>query len=295
MSEPGTLILTHGALAFPATAAGSGPVVLLLHGFPDSIATFDPLMAELANAGYRAIAVTMRGYAPSAQPADADYHAIRMAQDVVAWIDQLDEGPVHLVGHDWGANIAYAAAALAPERLASLTTIAVPHPVRFAEAFATNPDQQARSAYILAFQTAGFEEQVIADDCAYLQALWQSWSPGWAIPADLLAAMKATFAQPGVAHAALEYYRQAFDTASPAAQQSHALLASPITVATLGICGEDDGCIPAEVFCGAMRGDDFPAGLQVRRIAGAGHFVHAEAPAKVAALLTEWFATAAKS
>lgn len=295
MSEPGTLILTNGALAFSAAAAGSGPVVLLLHGFPDSIATFEPLMAELARAGYRAVAVTMRGYGPSAQPADDDYHAIRMAEDVVAWIDQLADGPVHLVGHDWGASIAYAAAALAPERLASLTTIAVPHPVRFAEAFATNPDQQARSAYILAFQAPRFEDKVIADDCAYLQALWQSWSPGWAIPVDLLAAMTATFAQPGVARAALEYYRQAFDATSAAAQQTHALFASPITVRTLGICGEDDGCIPADVFCDAMRGDDFPGGLKVRRIAGTGHFVHAEAPVKVAALLTEWFAIAAKS
>lgn len=291
MSAIEPLILRNGSLAFTGKAMGEGPVVLLLHGFPDSIATFDPLLPLLAAAGYRAVAVTLRGYESSSQPQDGDYHAIRMAEDVVAWIDQLGCSPVHLVGHDWGANIAYAAAALAPDRLASLATIAVPHPVRFAEAFSTSLEQQARSAYVMAFQAPGYEEQVIADDCAYLAALWQSWSPEWTIDAKLLATMKATFRQPGVANAALEYYRQAFDTQSAAAQQSHALLATPITVPTLGICGEADGCISADIFCGAMRAEDFPNGLQVRRIAGAGHFVQAEAPETVQALLTEWFAS----
>jgi pimeloyl-ACP methyl ester carboxylesterase len=286
-----TFLLHNRGLTFPAMAAGEGPVVLLLHGFPDTPATFTHQLSALAAAGYRAVAPTMRGYAPEAQAEDGDYHGIRMAEDVAAWAEALSDRPVHLVGHDWGANIAYAAAALAPERFASLTTMAVPHPVRFGEAFAGNPQQQARSAYILAFQTPGFEQQIIADDCAYLEALWRAWSPEWDIPADLLGEMKAAFRQPGVARAALEYYRQAFDATSPAGQATAALFMQPIRVPTLGICGADDQCISADVFTGAMRPEDFAAGVKVETIPGAGHFCHAEAPEAVNAVLLSWLAT----
>jgi pimeloyl-ACP methyl ester carboxylesterase len=288
VSEAEALTLTNGPLRFSARAMGEGPVVLCLHGFPDNLGTFDAQLPVLASAGYRAVSVAVRGYEPSSQPTDGDYHAIRMAEDVSAWIDQLGGGPVHLIGHDWGASIAYAVAALAPEKLASLTTIAVPHPVRFGEAFAGNAEQQARSAYIMEFQAPGFEDAIVADDCAYLESLLRKWSPGWAIPAHVLAAMKATFAQPGVAHAALEYYRQAFDAVSPAGIATQALLAHPIAVPTLGICGLDDGCIAADVFAAAMRGEDFPNGLRVERVKGAGHFVHMEASDAVNALLLEW-------
>jgi pimeloyl-ACP methyl ester carboxylesterase len=284
------LVLRHGELAFSALAAGEGPVVLMLHGFPDTPATFTHQLSALAAAGYRALAPTMRGYAPEAQPEHGDYHGIRMAEDVVAWAETLSDGPVHLVGHDWGANIAYAAAALAPERFASLTTMAVPHPVRFGEAFATNPEQQARSAYILAFQAPGVEDQIIADDCAYLEALWRAWSPGWDVPAVLLAEMKSAFHQPGVARAALEYYRQAFDAASPAGQATAALFMQPLQVPTLGIYGAEDQCITADVFTGAMRTEDFAAGVKLETIPGAGHFCHAEAPDAVNAALISWLA-----
>lgn len=288
MSRVEKIKLTNGPLQFSADAAGHGPIVLLLHGFPDSKATFDAQLTALARAGYRAVAVTMRGYEPEAQPADGDYHAIRMAEDVSAWINQLGAESVHLVGHDWGASIAYASAALAPERIRSLTTIAVPHPVRFGDAFATSPEQQARSTYIMEFQQPGFEDRIVSDDCAYLEALWRSWSPGWSIPAPLLAAMKATFSTPHVARAALEYYRQAFDTTSPAALQSHALLAKPITVPTLGICGKKDACISADIFVNAMRPEDFPVKLRIEQIEGAGHFTHAEAPDVVNAMILDW-------
>lgn len=285
-----TLTLTHAGLTFTAHAAGEGPVVLLLHGFPDSPATFTHQLPALAEAGYRAVAVRMRGYEASSLALDGDYHAVRMAEDVAAFAAALSDAPVHLVGHDWGASIAYAAASLAPERFASLATMAVPHPVRFAEAFAADPAQAARSAYILAFQTPGFEDQIIADDCAYLTALWRAWSPGWDIPAGLLDAMKATFRQPGVARAALEYYRQAFDAVSPAALETAALFTRPITVPALGLCGAEDQCIAQDVFMGAMRESDFPGGLETRAIPGAGHFCHAEAPEAVNVALLDWFA-----
>lgn len=288
MSGIESIKLTNGPLRFSAFAAGQGPTVLFLHGFPDSKASFDNQLIAFARAGYRGVAVTMRGYEPEAQPADGDYHAIRMAEDVAAWIRQLDTEPVHVVGHDWGANIAYAAAALAPELLRSLTVIAVPHPVRFAEAFANDAEQQKRSAYIMEFQQPGFEDRIVSDDCAYLEALWRSWSPQWNMPADRLADMKAVFRQPGVAQAALEYYRQAFDNSSAAALETHALFTNPISLPTLAVCGTEDKCITADIFIGAMRAEDFPHGLQIEQVEGAGHFVHAEQPEAVNQLILNW-------
>lgn len=288
MSEPEKLTLTNGPLRFSAKAMGAGPVVLCLHGFPDTLDTFGALLPALASAGFRGVAVAMRGYEPQSQPADGDYHAVRMAEDVSAWIAQLGGGPVHLLGHDWGATIAFAAAALVPAAVASLTVLAVPHPVRFAEAYAASPEQQARSNYILTFQPGEADERVTADDCAELAGLWRTWSPGWDMPAAALAPMRAAFAQPGTAHAALEWYRQAFDFASEASAATQALLAGPFAAPTLGLVGEEDGCIAADIFESAMQARDFPGGLCVERIPGAGHFLHLEAPDAVAERITNW-------
>lgn len=130
---PQTTTLHANGLRFTALTQGKGTVVLCLHGFPDNRRSFRFQLPALAEAGFRAVAPTLRGYEPSAQPADADYHIVRMAEDVVGWIDDLDQERVHLVGHDWGAVIGYAAAALAPKRLHSLTTLAIPHPGRLRE------------------------------------------------------------------------------------------------------------------------------------------------------------------
>ena len=287
--SPEPISLHHGHLTFSALSSGEGPLVLLLHGFPDTPATFGEQITGLAQAGYRVIAPVLRGYEPSSQPSDGDYHAVRMAEDVVAWLDDLHIERAHLVGHDWGANIAYAAASLAPERLLSLATLAVPHPVRFSEAYARDTEQQQRAAYILAFQQTGFEARLVENGCAYLLELWRQWSPGWAAPQTLIDELLQAFEQPGVARAALEYYRQAFDVESPAALAGAALFSRPITVPTLGICGSNDGCIAAQIFRSAMQEADFPAGLRIVTVDGAGHFLHAEAPADVNRLLINWF------
>lgn len=287
-----TVELRNGPLRFTARTAGSGPLVLCLHGFPDNCRTFDVLLPALAEAGYRGVAPTMRGYESSAQPADQDYHAIRMAEDVVGWIEQLGGGPAHLIGHDWGATIALGAALLVPDRVASLTMLSVPHPAGFAEFYAIDQAQQARSHYILEFQEPGAEHRLVANDCEWLERLWRTWSPGWEIPADVLEAMRERFRQPGVAAATLGWYRQAFDIGSDAGKATQELFARPISVPTMGLVGEDDGCIGADIFVASMRETDFPAGLQVEALAGAGHFLHLEQPGAVNARILSWLNTA---
>lgn len=283
-----TIELRNGPLRFAARSAGAGPLVLCLHGFPDNCRTFDAMLAALAEAGYRGVAPTMRGYQGSAQPVDQDYHAVRMAEDVASWIEQLGGGPAHLIGHDWGATIALGAALLAPDRVASLTMMSVPHPAGFAEFYAVDAAQQARSGYILEFQEPGVEDRLLANDCEWLERLWRTWSPSWNIPANLLQTMRNTFREPGVAAATLGWYRQAFDVASGAGQATQALFSRPISAPTMGLVGEDDGCVGADIFVASMREADFPAGLQVEVIGNAGHFLHLEQPDAVHARITSW-------
>lgn len=269
--------LRCGALTFTAWTQGVGPLVVLLHGFPDTPHTFKHQLPALAAAGYRAVAVTSRGYEPSSMPADGSFHVRNLAQDVIDWVEALGETQAHLVGHDWGATISYAAVALKPISFRSLTAMAVPQPRRFGEVLMSDTAQLQRSAYILFFQQVGVaEEAIAANDFAYLEDLWRQWSPGWDIDRDALAALKHQFGQDGVVAATLTYYRQALEANSAVAQAGAALFSAPIGVPTLGMYGSHDGCIAADVYERSMHPEDFSAGLSLQRITGSGHFLHQE-------------------
>jgi len=288
--------ITLGAngLSFSALAAGSGSTVLCLHGFPDHKGSFRHQLPALAAAGHRAIAPTLRGYEPSAQPADGDYAISSMAEDVVGWIDCLGERAVHLVGHDWGAVIGYAAAAMAPERLRSLTTLAVPHPGRMQrDGIRRLPSQLRRSWYMLFFQLRGIADAVVeARDWAFIERLWRDWSPGWELPEEELRDVKHTLAQPGVKKAALGYYRATFEFRSQASKDTARLFESVIPVRTLALTGELDGCMDTRLHDLTMKDEDFPKGFEVARVAGAGHFLHQEKPEVVNPLLIDWLGRA---
>lgn len=285
------LSLRTGGLTFSAWSMGRGPLVVLLHGFPDTPRTFRHQLPAIAAAGFRAVAVTLRGYERSSQPADGSYYVADLAHDVVGWINALGDDHAHVVGHDWGATIAFAAASLVPERVRSLTAIAVPHPRRFGEALLADPAQLQRLDYIFFFQQVGVaEEAVSADDFRYLEELWRRWSPGWRFDRNELSDVRRHFREPGVTQSALTYYRQAADATSPAGQAAQALFSRPILAPTLGIHGVEDGCIAGSAFERSMRREDFAGGLQVASVEGAGHFVHIEQPATVNRLLTDHLA-----
>jgi pimeloyl-ACP methyl ester carboxylesterase len=114
-------------LRFAWIEIGSGPVVLALHGFPDLPRTFRYQMQALAQAGYRVIAPYMRGYFPTEVPPNGPYESAALVLDTLALIDALSEQPVILIGHDWGAEAAYRAAIIAPEKISKLVTLAVPY------------------------------------------------------------------------------------------------------------------------------------------------------------------------
>jgi pimeloyl-ACP methyl ester carboxylesterase len=284
------LTLHANGLSFSALEQGSGPVVLCLHGFPDHARSFRFQLPALAGAGFRAIAPTLRGYEPSSQPADRDCHIVRMAEDVVGWLDDLGEKRVHLVGHDWGAVIGYAACALAPERFRSLATLAIPHPGRlFSEGIRKVPRQLRNSWYMFFFQLRGLADLAVeARDWALIEKFWRDWSPGWALPADEMAAVKRTLTQPGVKRAALGYYRAAFGLPSRAARETQKLAESKIPLPTLALTGARDGCMDTRLHDVLMVEEDFPAGVEVVRLEHAGHFLHQEKPEEINRLLLGW-------
>lgn len=287
MDAPRETTLHANGLSFSALEQGEGPLVLCLHGFPDDRDSFRQQLPALARAGFRAVAPRLRGYEPSSQPTDGDYHLEALAGDVLGWLDDLDVPDAHLVGHDWGAIIGTATAAQAARRLRSLTTLAVPHVPRGVP-LRRLPGQLRRSWYMLFFQLRGLAERVVArDDLAFLDGLWRAWSPGWSWPPEALEAVKRTFREPGVLPAALGYYRALFDFATPAGRRSLGLIRRRVDVPTLALTGARDGCLDTR-FYDAMTPEDFPMGLRVMRIADAGHFLHQEQPDVVNRIVLDW-------
>ena len=288
MSDSEPLVLENGPLRFDAIAAGRGPLILLLHGFPDTLRTWRHQLPAFAAAGYRAVAVAMRGYSPESQPEDGDYSADAIAGDAIGFVEQLGVSRCHLVGHDWGAAVAYTAAAAAPERFASLTTMAVPHAGRFLNEMIRHPKQLRLSWYMAFFQLRGIAERAVArDDGRLIRRLWRDWSPGWKPPEEVLRDVLDTLAAPGVTTAALAYYRAVLSLRSlaPSARAENRF---EVPVPTLALTGARDGCIDTDVFQKMMVPSDFPSGLQVEQIADAGHFPHQERPDAVNRLILDW-------
>ena len=281
------LSFEHEALIFSAQAMGDGPIVLCLHGFPDNARSFRHQLPALAEAGYRAISLTLRGYEPGAIPADGAYTMETSATDILAVIESLDTGPVHLIGHDWGAAVAYVATSAAPERFKSLTVMAVPHAGRFAREGLRIPKQLRLSWYMGFFNIPWLSDWVVQrQDYAFIRKLWRDWSPGWQPEPGVLDSVIQTLSQPGVRSAALGYYRAALSIKAllVSAEEAH----YPVPVPTLALSGERDGCIASEVFEQLMVAQDFPKGLTFSRIAEAGHFLHQEQPEQVNREIRDW-------
>jgi pimeloyl-ACP methyl ester carboxylesterase len=268
-------------LTFPALACGDGPLVLCLHGFPDCLRSFRFQLPALAAAGFRAVAPALRGYAAGCQSDLRETHVLAAADDALALLDTLGAEQAHLIGHDWGAVAAYLAAARAPRRFKSVITMAVPHPLGIAASLYRVPSQLRASWYIFFFQLRGTAERALrARDFALIERLWRDWSPGFRPEDADLAALKNTFAVPGVVEGALAYYRALFQVTSASARETRALLAQPISTPLLALTGADDGCVRSELYDFAM-GSRWFTDATVERLQGVGHFLHQEDPARV--------------
>jgi pimeloyl-ACP methyl ester carboxylesterase len=270
-------------LNFAYLSKGDGPLVLCLHGFPDTAWSFCDLLDRLAAAGFRAVAPFMRGYAPSDLAPNGDYSVLALGRDLIALIEDFRVPQAYLVGHDWGAAAVYAAAAMRPDRVRRCVTAALPHLRRFL--LRPTGRQLKASHYIFKFQLPGWAERRLPrDDFAWLRALGEQASPGWQPPEAFLAQLRAAFGDPARLHAALGYYR-----AMPRAvfnPEVWSQVLKPLQVPTLIVYGERDGAILPEMFEGQEH--LFAAGYDLVPMPGVGHFMHLEAPEAFAARVIEF-------
>ena len=280
-------------VAYLEDGPADGPLALCLHGFPDHAPTWDALLGELAAAGFHAVAPWLRGYAPTAVPADGLYQSAALSLDALAVADALapPDHPAVLVGHDWGAVCAYGATVFRPDRFQKLVTMAVPHGASLGVRLLMTPSQLKRSWYMFFFQLPLADMAVMADDFAVIDRLWRDWSPGYEPPAEHLRAVKDTLASPGGLDAALGYYRHLWNPRrhDPRLAAVQAAGTGLVPVPGLYLHGADDGCIGLDVVAPDEEMKAFyPAGLEMEILPGLGHFLHLEDPAGVNGRIVEF-------
>lgn len=284
-------VTTASGQASTVWSQGEGPPAILLHGFPDTPETFDAQLDALAEAGFSAYAPTMMGYEPTSFSPDGRYFIGRVARYVAALADALKLPRFHVVGHDWGAVIAYALGGLFPTRTMSLTTLSLPHLAGLQRGLWDVPSQLWRSRYICFFQWPGLAERWVRQDgFATIEHLWAAWSPGWQAPTSALERVKACLAVPGVLEATLSYYRALFRLNHPEGREALRLSRAPVHVPTLALSGVKDGCMDTRLW-DHMSPRDFPRGLRVVRVEEVGHFMHQERPDEVSEHIIRWLLT----
>ena len=252
---------------------GEGPAVVLLHGFPDSGRLWRHQIPALAEAGFSVIVPDMRGYGRSDKPAEASAYAMNLlAGDVLAVLSAAGAERAHVVGHDWGAGVAWAIALFAPQRVDHLVALSVGHPATF---FADGFEQHEKSWYMLLFQFAGIAEQWLsAEDWANLRA--------WLPHPDADAAI-AELEQNGSLTPGLNYYRA---NIPPERLLAPALQLPPIQAPTMGMWSSAD---PALTEGQMTRSAASVAGpWRYERLEGLGHWMQLEAPEEVNRLLLDF-------
>jgi pimeloyl-ACP methyl ester carboxylesterase len=281
MSEPLFAATRDARIAYYERGPRDGPPVLLVHGFPDDARTWDALVPALVAAGYRTIAPYLRGFGPTALTDDAPRNGEigALSFDVLALADALGLARFDYVGHDWGARAGYAVAALAPQRLRSLCTLAVAYGANVA-AQRLSIEQARAYWYQWYFATPRGEAELQTNRHAFCRALWGYWAPGWHFDEAEYDATAASFGNPDFVSIALSSYRQRWGFMPGAeryAAERAALEAAPrLTVPTLTLMGRDDGAtLPASADGTAAR---FAGPYRVEVVAKCGHFLQREQP-----------------
>ena len=272
MSYGQAFSLRLDGIRFNGVQAGEGPVVLLLHGFPDSLQLWRGVAPRLVAAGYRVVAVDQRGFGESDAPPDRrDYGIDRLVADVAALLPALGVAePVHVVGHDWGAVVTWCLAMTHPQRLRSAVAISVGHPREYAIA---GLEQKIKGLYTLGWQFTGLAERwLVARDWARLRH-WLRQHPD---PESCLRDL----ARPGRLTAGLNWYRA---NLGPVLTRSW----PPCRVPMLGLWSSEDHCLAEEQMARSSRRMAAPWAYE--RIDGAGHWLPLERPDRVADLALDWF------
>lgn len=278
-----------GGLSFGTLSMGEGPLALCLHGFPDSAWTWQHLLPELAAAGFHAVAPFLRGYAPTQVPDDGLFQPGAIAADANALHEALGgDGDAVLIGHDWGALATYPAVASQPDRWRRAVAMAVPPPATVAQSFFSY-DQLQRSWYMFLFQSPLSDLAVALDDLAFIDRLWQDWSPGFD-GATWVARAKDCMRDPANLTAALTYYRATLGTGarSPELDALEAAGAAPMPKPMLYLHGRTDGCMGAELVDEGVLASLPVEGSRFEIVEGTGHFLQLERPDVVNRLIVDF-------
>jgi pimeloyl-ACP methyl ester carboxylesterase len=273
---------------FHVAECGDGPLVLLLHGFPEFWWTWRRQLSSLSESGFRVVAPDLRGYGGSDKP-PRGYDLVTAASDAAGLVRSLGEANAVVVGHDWGGLIAWTMAAYFPKVVRRLAVVSMPHPLRFRSAVLSDPLGQGRSiGFALNFQLPMWpERQLLRDDAQRVSRMLSAWSgPGWP-DEETARRYQDAMCIPSVAHSALEYHRWYLRSRlRPDGLRYTRMMRNPIQAPTLHLHGALDPC----VLPGAARGSSayVEAPYRWRLIDGAGHFPHEEVPDRFDLELRSW-------
>ncbi|MFC4112650.1 alpha/beta fold hydrolase [Nonomuraea zeae] len=279
-----------GGTRFHVVEAGEGPLVLLLHGFPQFWWTWRNQLESLPAAGYRAVAADLRGYGGSDKP-PRGYDLPTLAADAAGLIRALGETGAIVVGHDWGGLLAWTMAVLDPKSVRRLVAVSAPHPLRLRNALLTDPFGQLRaSGRALGFQLPLLPERRLTRHGASLVGrLLDDWSgPGW--PEEEVArTYREAFTIPAVAHCSLEYHRWfGRSQLRPDGRRYARAMRTEVEAPTLHLHGALDPAILPRTAQGSSRYVAAP--YRWRLFEGAGHFPHEEIPDVFDTELLGWLA-----
>lgn len=282
-------ISANGA-RFHVAEMGSGPLVLLLHGFPTFWWTWRHVLPVLADAGYRAAAMDLRGYAGSDHP-PRGYDAFTLSADVTGVIRSLGERNAIVVGQGWGGFLAWTAAALHPEAIRGIVPISMPHPRRLRRSLVSGGAQRRALGHVYGYQVpATPERDLLEDGAAEVGRLLRTWSatPGW--PDDhTVATYRAAMLLLNTVHCALEYHRWALRSVPrPDGIRFARQMRSPVWAPVLHVQGGQDPVVLPSSSDGSQA---YVRGSYRMLEMGCGHFPHEEQPQAFHAELLAWLAS----
>ena len=283
-------VAANGA-RFHVAEQGEGPVVLLLHGFPQFWWAWRHQMQALADAGYRACAMDLRGYGASDKP-PRGYDTRTSATDVASVLRSLGASRAAVVGHGWGGWIAWSMPTLQPTVTRAIASLSMPHPLVFRKASFANPRQLKANAYLGGLQRPFVPERQMTVHGGYVQRLLREWaSPEGIWPSPEEARIYAdAMALPFVAHSAAEYYRWVVRSQlRPEGWRFAAQMRTTITLPVLQLHGAHDRAVLPDTSSDSA---DYVTGPFTRQLVpGAGHFLPEEAPDVVNGALVSWLDT----
>lgn len=276
-------------MRFHVVEAGEGPLVLLVHGFPMFWWTWRHLLTELAGAGYRAVAVDLRGYGGSDRP-PRGYDPFTLSRDIASVIRSLGEPGAALIGHGTGGVLAWTTAAFHPSVVRRLVTVSAPHPVRLRHGLLRDRAQSAALSYVLGYQRPWIpERQLTANHAAEVEAFLRKWTgrPRWP-DHDTADRYRAAFEIQHTAHCALEFDRWAVRSIPRPDGRRYVREATQarVTAPVLQLHGEFDRNILPRTALGSEAFVDAPYAW--RYVFGTGHFPHEEDPVAFNNLVMNW-------